>query len=144
MIWKESLKALQRLALRYRTITWKPTLSRILLKTPWEHCSVIELFDHYLGLDLKDVLLAQQLKEIAIAGGYGALVEEIPDHYEKVFFRLWDHFESQLGQEAPLLVYDWPLPLASLAQGREDKPGVSERMELYIAGMEIGRMVLEN
>ncbi len=111
--------------------------ARVLLKTPWKRCSVAELFERYLGLDLEGVLVAQQLKEVAIAGGYGALIEEIPDHYEEIFFRLWDHFEHQLGQEAPLLVYDWPLPLASLAQGREDKPGVAERMEFYIAGIEL-------
>ena len=110
---------------------------RILLKPPWEHCSVAELFDHHLGLDIQEAQSAQQLREIAIAGGYASLVDEIPDHYEQIFFCLWDRFESQLGVNVPLLVYDWPMPLASLAQSRVEKPGVAERMELYIAGVEL-------
>ncbi|MBF0278185.1 MAG: EF-P lysine aminoacylase GenX [SAR324 cluster bacterium] len=111
--------------------------SRILLNSPWERRSVAELFDRHLGLDIEPVQTAAEFKELAVSKGFRDLVENVPDQYEQVFFRLWDRFESQLGLEVPLLVYDWPMPLASFAQRRGDRLEVAERMEMYIAGIEL-------
>lgn len=45
--------------------------------------------------------------------------------------------EPQLGQEAPLLVYDYPASQAALARVRTDPVPVAERFELYWRGMEL-------
>ncbi len=111
--------------------------SQIDLSPPWPKRSVFELFEEHLHLDISTLQTADELKAMAISQGYGESVDEVPEHYEQVFFRLWDRFETQLGHEAPLLVYDWPRPLASLAQQRVDLPNTVERLELYIAGMEM-------
>ncbi|MBF0286347.1 MAG: EF-P lysine aminoacylase GenX [SAR324 cluster bacterium] len=103
----------------------------------WKRCSVAELFEQHLNLDIEQATSAEILREIAVSKGYGAEVENLPICYEQIFFRLWHRFEAQLGQDVPVLIYDWPAPLASLAQIRKDKPTVAERVELYVAGMEL-------
>lgn len=111
--------------------------AQINLKPPWQQRTVAELFKEHLHLEILDVHSAAQLRNKAIRKGYDSVVAQVPEDYEQLFFALWETFENQLGQEAPLLVYDWPMPLASLAQQRKDRPWVAERVELYIAGMEL-------
>lgn len=111
--------------------------SQVQLAAPWQQRSVSELFQHYLQVDLSKAPSAAQLRSLANAQGYQRTLENIPENYEQLFFALWDLFEPHLGQEVPLLVYNWPLPLASLAQTRKDNLIFAERMELYIAGVEL-------
>lgn len=111
--------------------------SQVQLETVWEKATVAELMDHYLGIDILKAETGLELKKQATAQGWASCLEGVQDHYETVFFRLWDRFEQKLGQKKPICVYDWPLPLASLAQKRQNDPRVSERMELYVGGIEI-------
>ena len=57
--------------------------------------------------------------------------------YESVFFRLWDQIEPELGKEGPVWVWEWPLPLASLARPLPDSPGFADRAECYVNGIEL-------
>ena len=107
------------------------------LNPPWPQRTVAELFQQHLGIDLLEANSAPQLQKAALRKGYAPALAHVPEDYEQLFFALWEIFENQLGQEAPLLVYDWPMPLASLAQQRKDRPSVAERVELYIAGIEL-------
>ncbi len=51
---------------------------------------------------------------------------------------LWaERVEPTLGLERPELVIRWPIALASLARPAPDDPTVSERFELYVAGLEL-------
>lgn len=50
---------------------------------------------------------------------------------------LLTQFEPQLGLSSPLIVYDYPVSQAALAQVRPDDPPVAERFELYYRGLEL-------
>ena len=45
--------------------------------------------------------------------------------------------EPHLGIERPCFLYDYPAPLASLAQLHPEDPSKAQRFELYIAGLEL-------
>lgn len=101
-----------------------------------EILTVIEAFEKYLHFSLStewkyEALVKEASKQNLVHSLEGA------ETFADVFFRLWNLIEGQLGLEKPTIIYDWPLPIASLAQKREDKEGIAERIELYIAGMEI-------
>ena len=45
--------------------------------------------------------------------------------------------EPQLGQDQPLILYDYPATQAALARIRDEDPPVAERFELYFRGIEL-------
>ncbi len=51
--------------------------------------------------------------------------------------------EPQLPRNRPLFLTDYPAPAASLARLKESDPGVAERFELYIAGLELANAYVE-
>ena len=50
---------------------------------------------------------------------------------------MWDQIEPELGKECPVWVWEWPLPLASLARPLPDSPGFADRAECYVNGIEL-------
>ncbi len=86
----------------------------IVLCSPWNRMTVDQAFVRYAGCS------AQQAVE---NGAFDAL--------------LVDKVEPKLGWERPLFLYDYPLPLASLARRSAQNPQVAERFELYIGGLEL-------
>jgi lysyl-tRNA synthetase class 2 len=105
------------------------------LERPFKRSTVGALFKHHLGMDLSGITTAPALREAALTAkvpGAG----QLPDDFERAFFTLWDRIEPNLGPE-PLLVGDWPAPLASLARLKPGDPTLAERMELYAGGYEL-------
>ena len=105
------------------------------LEQPFKRSTVGALLKHHLGIHLNGVTTAPALREAALAAkvpGAG----QLPDDFERAFFTLWDRIEQSLGPE-PLLVGDWPAPLASLARLKPGEPTLAERMELYAGGYEL-------
>lgn len=45
--------------------------------------------------------------------------------------------EPQLGNGAPMMIYDWPASQSALAIVRDGQPPVAERFELYVDGIEL-------
>ncbi len=45
--------------------------------------------------------------------------------------------EPNLPKNRPVFLYDWPSSMASLSKIKKDDPNYSERVELYIAGIEL-------
>lgn len=105
-------------------------------KSPFPRYSVTELFVHHLGIQLDSINSASELLQTAWPR-YQSFLENTSDTYESIFFRLWNLIEPLLGHSQPVWVYDWPLPLGSLAQQRQDHPQWVERAELYISGIEL-------
>ena len=87
---------------------------RIALAAPWERLTVQEAFYRHASCPVADALADGSFDEI--------LVELVEPH---------------LGLNRPVFLYEYPAELASLARLSEEQPGVAERFELYIAGMEI-------
>jgi lysyl-tRNA synthetase class 2 len=50
---------------------------------------------------------------------------------------LVERVQPHLGQDCPLLLYDFPASQAALSRIRNDYPPVAERFELYISGIEL-------
>ncbi len=84
------------------------------LTPPWERLSVAEAFRRYAKISAPRALEEGRFDEI-----------------------MGLEIEPRLGRGRPVFVYDYPAPCAALARLRPDDPGVAERFELYIAGLEL-------
>lgn len=90
------------------------------LTSPWERMTVAEAFAAYSSRSL-----AQTLAE---------------DCFDEILTR---EIEPRLGQARPLFLYDYPAQLAALAQRKAHHPGIAERFELYIDGIEVANAFSE-
>ena len=86
----------------------------VALHPPWPRLTVAEAFAEYSPVSLQRALAEELFDEVLV-----------------------EHVEPRLGRGAPLFLYDYPLQLASLAREQAGKPGVAERFELYINGIEL-------
>jgi len=87
---------------------------KINLTKPWIRLSVKEAFSKYAPITLNRALENGSFDDI-----------------------LCKHIEPELGLEAPVFLYDYPIALGALAKPKKDNPEVAERFELYIAGLEL-------
>lgn len=81
---------------------------------PWERITVEDAFGKYSPQPLTQALIDDSFDEI--------LVECI---------------EPNLGKKTPVFLIDYPLELGSLAKAKTDAPGIVERFELYLDGIEL-------
>ncbi|MCM2284363.1 MAG: EF-P lysine aminoacylase EpmA [Desulfobacula sp.] len=86
----------------------------ILLNQPWQRIKVSEAFRLYSDIPLPEALEKNQFDEIA-------------------GFRI----EPHLGNPVPAFLYDYPASLASLARLLPQNPAYAERVEFYMAGIEL-------
>jgi lysyl-tRNA synthetase class 2 len=84
------------------------------LAPPWQRLTVDDAFYRYAGIS-------------AVAAVEQGLFDEL----------LVEKVEPALGWQQPVFLYDYPLALASLARPKKDNPGLAERFELYIGGLEL-------
>ena len=111
--------------------------SGLRLDGPFERVTVADLFARHAGIELVGDESAEALAIKARAAGVelGAA-----SAYDDVFFQVFlDRIEPHIGRSRPTFVFDWPLPLAALAQAksRPHGPPVAERFELYAGGLEL-------
>lgn len=90
------------------------------LQEAWEHLSVREAFDRYASLTLEDALRKDCFDEVMVCS-----------------------IEPNLGRNRPTFLYDYPASPGALAKNKEDNPAVSERFELYMAGIELANAFSE-
>ncbi|MBN1382473.1 MAG: EF-P lysine aminoacylase GenX [Deltaproteobacteria bacterium] len=93
---------------------------RIDLSLPWERLSVGEAFERYAPLSVEEALDQGCFDEV-IACRVG----------------------PNLGRRCPTFLYDYPVSLGALARARKDNPGLAERFELYMAGIELANAFSE-
>jgi len=86
----------------------------ISLASPWERLTVAEAFQAYADITVRQALEKNMFDEV--------LVTQIEPH---------------LGWNTPVFLYDYPVELGSLARQKKDEPGIAERFELYIGGIEL-------
>ncbi|MGE5256695.1 MAG: EF-P lysine aminoacylase EpmA [Hyphomicrobiales bacterium] len=84
------------------------------LTPPWERLTVAEAFDRWGALPVAESLAQGRFDEI--------MALEIEPH---------------LGKARPVFLTDYPAEKASLARLKPADPGVAERFELYIGGLEL-------
>jgi elongation factor P--(R)-beta-lysine ligase len=92
----------------------------IRLEGPWERITVREAFTRYTTTTADEALRTDRFDEV--------LAGEIEPH---------------LGKDRPVFLYDYPLELGALARAKEGDPGIAERFELYLAGLELANAFSE-
>jgi lysyl-tRNA synthetase class 2 len=90
------------------------------LAPPWERLTVREAFLRYATLSADEALRQDRFDEV--------LSFEVEPH---------------LGLAHPVFLCDYPAELAALARLKPEKPGVAERFELYLAGIELANAFSE-
>lgn len=93
---------------------------RIGLNAPWERISVRDAFARYATISTAEALKRDRFDEV--------LACEVEPH---------------LGMGGPVFLYDYPMEQGALARASEADPGIAERFELYIAGLELANAFSE-
>lgn len=107
----------------------------------FERLTVAEAFTRYAGVDVLATIADDgTVDDLALAAA--ARAAGIPgrddDTWEDTFFRIFvDRVEPQLGFGRPTFLEAWPAPLAALAQLDPASPRIAQRVELYVAGLEL-------
>ena len=102
----------------------------------WQRLSVSQAFERYAGVVLEDCRSADELWRRARSLGYASARQE--DSWEDLFFKvLVERVEPALVGLGPVLLTDYPASMAAMAKLKQSDPSVAERVELYIAGLEL-------
>jgi lysyl-tRNA synthetase class 2 len=90
------------------------------LSSPWLRVKVKDAFSKYSRISMGEALEKDLFDEIMVSD-----------------------IEPRLGIEKPTFIYDYPSKRRSLARLKKDDPGIAERFELYIGGLELGNAFSE-
>lgn len=99
---------------RFREILSRSCFGTLSLSSEWQRLSVAEAFDRWASIPLAEALRSDRFDELMAID-----------------------IEPHLGLQTPTFLYDYPAVCASLARLKIDDPGLAERFELYINGMEL-------
>lgn len=115
------------------------------LSRPWPKISVKQAFKKYAGVNLDKAKTLNAFRR--------QLNEKVPESYnwDDLFYHVFlNKVEPNLPKNKPAIVYDYPLPQASLAKRKTtsrlrsgQESFYAERFELYIGGMEIANCFSE-
>ncbi len=105
------------------------------ISPPWDRVSLRTLFLERAGVDLE---ADDSLEALQTAASEHRLRFGREDDWETLFFRLYlDLVEPHLGHPKPVFVLDYPLRMGLMAKRKQNDSGWVERVELYIAGVEL-------
>jgi lysyl-tRNA synthetase class 2 len=109
-------------------------------RAPVERITVADAFHRFAGIDLLRTLdgpLGDRAALAKAAIDAGFVVAEDDNWGDIVSKVLVERIEPRLGIGAPVALCDYPLPMAALARPKPGAPGVAERFELYVCGVEL-------
>jgi lysyl-tRNA synthetase class 2 len=105
------------------------------VKPPWIRMTVVEAFEKFAGIDKKTFEDETAFKKTAAERGY-AVTEETS--FDDAFFLIFmNEIEPKLGVEKPVLLHEYPVSMAALSKKCDHDPKYAERVETYIAGLEL-------
>lgn len=105
------------------------------MQSPWKRITVHEAMAQYAQLELPAEISVPLLQDACLSRNLSVLAD---DTWDDLFFKIFlTYVEPHLGQEQPLFLYDYPIQMAALARPKPHAPHVAERVELYIAGIEL-------
>jgi lysyl-tRNA synthetase class 2 len=106
------------------------------LEPPWCRMSIREAFERYVAIDLDRCGSVEVFAEAAQHAGCESIATD--DSWEEIFFKLCiERIEPRLSELGPVLLSDYPEPLASLSKLKDPDGEVAERVEAYIGGLEV-------
>ena len=105
------------------------------LTPPWDVVRLRDLFLNMTGVDLQ---LNDSLDTLRAAASMHGLRDVEHLDWDTLFFRLFiDLIEPHLGFTKPVFIIDYPYRMGLMAKRKTGDPGWVERVELYIAGLEM-------
>lgn len=105
------------------------------VKPPWIRMTVVEAFEKFAGIDQKTFEDETAFKKVAGEKGY-AVTDETS--FDDAFFLIFmNEIEPKLGIEKPVLLHEYPVSMAALSKKCDRDPKYVERVETYIAGLEL-------
>jgi lysyl-tRNA synthetase class 2 len=106
------------------------------LTPPWDRLSITEALEKFCNLKLSEIQSLEQIKAAAEAKGYRPLPG---DDWQAIFELIFaNEIEPKLSESKPTFLYDYPKVMGPLTKVNAENPLVCEKVELYIAGREIG------
>jgi lysyl-tRNA synthetase, class II len=116
-------------------LPWGDDGDTIDLTPPWPRCPYGDLFREHAGCDMNDsTAVAEAAKRLGIEteGSHpDVIVNEV---FEAT---VEDHLQG------PVFVTDYPASICPLTKRKQDNPGIAERFELFIKGMELANAYTE-
>ena len=112
------------------------------LSVPWERITVREAFAQYTHITADPC--GDPAAFLTAARSDAAASIDDHDDFDSAFFKIFlDQIEPNLGTARPAILTDYPVSMAALAKRSADDPGVAERFEVYIAGIELANAFTE-
>lgn len=106
-----------------------------------ERLTVQAAFQRHCGIDLLATAPDRHAPDVALLAHAAArlgVTARDDDRWDDLFFRIFlDHVEPHLGVGRATLLHDYPISMAALSRAKPDDPRVAERVELYVAGLEL-------
>ena len=118
---------------RGRTIDFTP---------PWQRLTVREAFARHAGVRADPATDLDAFIREARQRGHRSVSPGDP--FEVAYFKVFlDAVEKQLGVGRPAFLVDYPAEMAALARMKQNAPGIAERFELYVSGVELANAFTE-
>ena len=127
-------------------ITGKPTVkyqgSTVDFTPPWQRLTVREAFARYAGVYTDPAENLDAFIREARQQGHRSV--RPGDPFEIAYFKVFlDAVEKHLGAGRPTFLVDYPAEMAALARLKQNAPGIAERFELYVSGVELANAFTE-
>jgi len=111
--------------------------NKIDLTIPWTRIKVKEAFSKYSGINLDKAKTLKSFKSQIKNKDY------LADDWNSIFYSVFlNEIEPKLPKNKPVIIYDYPLPQASLAK-RKGNTFYAERFEVYLGGLELANAFSE-
>ncbi|MEO8699215.1 MAG: EF-P lysine aminoacylase EpmA [Kofleriaceae bacterium] len=119
-----------------RAVSGQPIAHGVDVTPPWPRRSVRDAMQTWAGVDVAGDESAAELVAKVEAAGIAVPADSAWD--DAFFAAFLARVEPAIAAlDRPLILEDWPAPLAALARRRDDDPRVAHRFEAYIAGLEL-------
>lgn len=106
------------------------------LEIPWLKITCKEAFKKYADIDLDKFLEIKNARKVCQEKGY--FVDK-SSSWEELYHQIFlNEIEPKLLKYPAVILYDYPAPLAALSKIKKEDHRYAERMEFYLAGLEIG------
>ncbi len=109
---------------------------KISLEGEFPKISIRNALKDFSGINLEEIQDIEDFRKVAKENGYS----EVEEYDWQTIFELIfaNDIEPNLPEDKPCFVYDYPVQLCPLTKTNAKDPLVAEKVEIYLAGKEVG------